>query len=218
MCRNIAGAGSQALDDLVKKINDSLGPQFHRFIEQVKAGFVNLFGPTILADGQSLLNLLRGIGEVFGALPAPVVMAVAQFLALAGAIKALTFAGALSFSILGGGALLNVWRGTATGAGAAAGQMVLFGESAVGAGVGARALATGTALAGAALKTFLPVAIIGLVLELASALGSAADNAARLADIAKTGGDLVPSLPKRHTASAGHRRGNQERRAARQSK
>lgn len=118
--RQVDAAGEDALQSLVDKINNALGPQFAKFIEEVKVGFNDLFGEEIIGTGQTLLNFLRTLGDVLNALPDEVVVAVGQFLALTAALKGVSFIAGALVPLLGLGGITTAIS-TASAAAAASG-------------------------------------------------------------------------------------------------
>lgn len=119
--REVESASAGALDQLVDKLNAALGPQFKILIEETKKAFFDLFGQDIINSGQALIDLMRGLGSLLGALPPDLLRAAGGFLALLAAVKSITFVGGALFSLLGirgiGGALA-----AAEGAALAAGR------------------------------------------------------------------------------------------------
>lgn len=137
--RDVSSAGENALQQLVDKINDSLGPQFQKFIEEVKVGFFNLFGQEILDTGQGIIDLLRAVGDVLNALPPDLVVAVGNFLALTVAFKGLKLIGGALVPLIGLGGIQTAIASASAAAAASGVPLSIMEKGLIGVGAAARA-------------------------------------------------------------------------------
>ena len=130
--REVETTGAAALDGLVEKLNAALGPQFIILIEQIKAGFVDLFQEDIIGAGQTLIDLMRSLGDILGAIPPDVLRVTVGMLALLAAFKGIAFIGGSMLALLGIGGITGALT-SASAAAVAAGRSFGF-MSAVGLG------------------------------------------------------------------------------------
>jgi len=88
----IGAADVTALDALVNKINDALGPQFTKLIIDAQRAFVDLFGPDIIQGGQALIAFIRDIAKSLKDVDPEIIKTIAYFGTFLAAAKLLTFA------------------------------------------------------------------------------------------------------------------------------
>lgn len=173
----ITKASASDLDKLVKQINDALGPQFQKLIIDAQRGFVNLFGPGIIALGKDLIGLIRSIGSALSALPPGLITSVAGFLSLLAAWRVLAFAGKGLFSLLGVGGLVTSIKNLGTSAAAAGAEaaaggagMTLFGRGMATAGILVKGLVSQLVVLLPLLAAFMALDFAGKVNEMQSGL------------------------------------------------
>lgn len=123
----VFGAQPGELEGLVNHLNDALSAQFLKTLEEVKAQFLDLFSGPIIAAGYELLGLVKTLAGALLAVPAPVIVLVAKFLAIAAAMKGVALLGRGMMTLFGVNGLIAAFRGVGSGAAVAAGQMTLFG-------------------------------------------------------------------------------------------
>lgn len=180
----LAGAGKSNLDKLVDQINAALGPQFRKLIIDAQRSFKDLFGPGIIAIGFSIINVLRGIGDVLKQIPAPILSGVIGFLSLVAAWRLLVFAGKGLGSILGVGGIVTGLKD--------------IGKQAAAAGVRSAAFGSGMTILGRGV-VIAKTAMIGLITQLGIllpllALFMAIDFAQQVSEADKALGQQVASL------------------------
>lgn len=184
--KEIGAADVSSLDALVDKINDALGPQFKKLLEEAKVAFVDLFSEDILAAGQSLIDIIRGIGGALALVNPEVLKTLTGFVTLLASLKLVSFVASRLIPVIGLGGLAGALRAMGAGMAAAAGTFS--------AGAGAAA-ALGTAFG------VLKAAVIGLSsafgpLLIALAAFMAIDFAAKIGEMqaglkGQIGGSLV---------------------------
>lgn len=155
--REVETTGSSALDSLVEKLNAALGPQFRILVEELKAGFFELFGDDIINSGQTLIDIVRSLGAIIGSLDPNLVRAIGSFIALAVALKGIVFIGGSLLSLLGVRGITTAFAG----AGAAA--------AAAGVSTGIFASAVGSAVV--VLGRFLPLLAAWMAIDFAQQVG-----------------------------------------------
>src|SRR5574338_750443 len=166
----IAKADADALAALVTQINASLPTQFLQFLEEAKRAFIELFEPGVVSLGQDLINVLRGIGDVLGAIPPDVLQLIAKFAAFFAIVRTGSFLLRGFSALLGVSGLITAARG-ATAAMEAAGLSVGTFTTAINA-------------AKIAASRFLPLLIAMAAIE----IGSKAIDEASGMDILKSAG------------------------------
>jgi hypothetical protein len=193
-----------ALEDLSDTIVNSLGGRFERVIRRLEAlianGLLDPFveaGETIVGVAEAIISVLQNPlgGAIIGTVAKVLTIATASLVVTSafgkmGTIMTTLWARVVAGIVGGSTAAAAAMQGlgtaagtTATGAGVAAGQMTLFGAAAGRASIGMRLFAVGTAVAGAALKTFLPflVAMVAInVIEWATSAASEMERMGRV--------------------------------------
>ena len=127
--REISAATEDSLTGLVNEINDALGPRFLKFIEEAKRGFVELFGPDLIAAGQGILDIIISIRDFIGQLPPEVIKVVVEFLAFVAAFKTLAFVGGNLLKLLGIGGLTGSFIKLGGAAAVTGTKFTLFGKA-----------------------------------------------------------------------------------------
>jgi hypothetical protein len=89
--REIAGADSSALDQLVDRLNEALGPQFQKLIIDAQNAFVKLFGEEIEQAGFDLIEVIRGIGEALSTVDPATIRTITHLVAFLATLKLISF-------------------------------------------------------------------------------------------------------------------------------
>lgn len=126
---DVMNAQPGGLAELVDHLNDALGAQFQKTLIEVQAQFLELFSGPILAAGYELLGLVKFLATALLSIPAPALILIAKFLAIAAAMKGVAIVGRGLMTIFGVNGLIAAVRGFGGGSAVAAGQLQLFGGS-----------------------------------------------------------------------------------------
>lgn len=102
------------LTDLVTQINQSLGPQIKKFVEEVKRGFEEVFAPELLRAGASALEVFEGVRDAIAQIPTPILVMIAKFAAFLGILRAGSFVLRGFVALLGLGGLAGAANAAAT--------------------------------------------------------------------------------------------------------